>query len=248
VSRRVRIVVLVVAGALVLGGCRVRAVVSVRVDGDGSGTVTVRVELDRDALRRLTGTADDLDDAVRLDGLQAAGWTIEPWEIDSRGGAALVLRAPFAGEAELVARLESLAGDGAEIDVELRRSRGVLRSRDRLEVALDTRRLGAGLASDPGVADALRAAGLPVDATDAALEAELRRSLRITLRLRVPGDRGRAELSPGDEVRVVASSSDIDYGRVVTLVVALAFGVLGLRLVVLAAASARDRATIRSRG
>lgn len=247
-SRRVRIVVLLVAGALVLGGCRVRAVVSVRVDGDGSGTVTVRVELDRDAVRRLTGTADDLDDAVRLDGLRAAGWTVEPWEIDSRGGAALVLRAPFAGEDELVARLESLAGDGAEIDVELRRSRGVFRSRDRLEVALDTRRLGAGLASDPEVADALRTAGLPIDATDASLAAELRRSLRITLRLRVPGDRGRAELSPGDEVTVVASSSDIDYGRVVTLVVALVFGVLGLRLVVLAAASARRRATIRSRG
>lgn len=242
VSRCSRVLVVLVASGLALGGCRVRTAVSVRVDGDGSGTVTVRVELDPDAVRRLTGTADDLQTAVRLDGLRAAGWVVEPWDVDSRGGAALVLRAPFAGEAELTARLESLAGDGAEVDVELRRSRGVFRSRDRLAIALDTRRLGEGLVSDPEIGAALRAAGLPIDPTDAALEAELQRSLRITLRLRVPGDRGRAELSPGDQVTVVASSSDIDYGRVVTLVVALVILALGVRLVVLAAASARSRA------
>lgn len=233
-SRRARALLLLAVCGLVLGGCRVRTAVSVRVDGDGTGTVTVRVELDADAVRRLTGTAEDLDSAVRLDGLRESGWDIEPWEVDERGDAAITLRAPFAGQAELKARLESLAGPGVAVDVELRQSRGVFRSRDRLEVRLDTSDLGEDLAADPDVVEALQAAGLPVGPADAAFAAELRRSLRITLRLRVPGDRGRAELSPGDEVSVVASSSDIDYGRVVTLILGLAFAAFGVRLVSLA--------------
>lgn len=63
------VAVLAMAGA----GCRARADVVVDVEGDGSGSVTVTATLDDEAVEQL----GDLDSALRLDDLEATGWSTD---------------------------------------------------------------------------------------------------------------------------------------------------------------------------
>ncbi|MDQ3372166.1 MAG: hypothetical protein M3482_05470, partial [Actinomycetota bacterium] len=67
-----RAVVLGVLAVVALGACRVETEVGLTVEEDGSGMVEVGIGLDDDALGRVPGIADEL----RVEDLQATGWTV----------------------------------------------------------------------------------------------------------------------------------------------------------------------------
>lgn len=81
---------------LTLTGCQVQVVVGVDVNDDASGTVRVSIALDADA----SAEAGDIDEALRLDDLRAAGWsTVEPDEPVEADEAGEPVEADEAGEA-----------------------------------------------------------------------------------------------------------------------------------------------------
>ena len=66
------VVAVVAAVVATTAGCRVRTQLAVDVEEDGSGMVTVAVGLDADAVDRVPA----LDQELRLDDLEAAGWEV----------------------------------------------------------------------------------------------------------------------------------------------------------------------------
>lgn len=219
---------------VVFGGCRARATVTVRLDDEGSGQVAARLTLDRDAVAAIVGLGDTLDTAVRLDGFVEAGWDVEPWDLDSESGrAVLVLRKEFVGADELDAVLGELGGDLVKVDTTIDRDRAWLSSKDAVAIEVDARDLAVRVGDDAEMTALLSAAGFDVAASDEERSADLRRSLRLDLRLMIPGDESQVTLQPGESVVLEAESSSSHLGRLV----AVAFGgvsvVVGLGLVVL---------------
>src|SRR5262245_56575128 len=88
-----RVAGLVCVAALLCAGCKVDARVDVTLRADGSGTVTARIALDRDAVRELTRHSS-LAQAVPLDDVRAAGWTVSGWRT-SDGAATITLSREF---------------------------------------------------------------------------------------------------------------------------------------------------------
>jgi hypothetical protein len=71
-TRRLRLVALVLAVVLGTTACRVQTEIRVTVEENGSGTVTVGVGFDDDALRRVP----NLLQSLRTDDLKTVGWTV----------------------------------------------------------------------------------------------------------------------------------------------------------------------------
>src|SRR5688572_14287704 len=97
--------------------CQVRTTVTVDVDEDGSGTVEVAAGLDADALGRLpdvdgdgTSGAADLAALVRVDDLEAAGWTVAEPVTDADDTTWVRLTRPFGTPAEADQILAGLTG------------------------------------------------------------------------------------------------------------------------------------------
>src|SRR5262245_59114575 len=84
-------VLLVVLGA----GCKVDAVVTIKVDDDGSGSVSARLLLGAEAVQAVETPTVKLKDAVRLGDLEAAGWEVSPWHRRENGGASIVVSKDF---------------------------------------------------------------------------------------------------------------------------------------------------------
>jgi hypothetical protein len=103
-----RVIGLLLAAMVLCAGCKVDARVDVTLRADGSGTVTARVRLDADAVRRLT-TRASLDQAVPLDDVRTAGWTVSGWKT-SHGATTLTLSHDFVGQTDLARRLSDLVG------------------------------------------------------------------------------------------------------------------------------------------
>src|SRR3954451_3682783 len=124
-----RVAGLVLAAVVLCAGCKVDARVDVSLRADGSGTVTAHVRLDADAVRRLTARVS-LDEAVPLDDVRTAGWTVSGWTT-SDGAATLTLSHDFVGPADLARRLSDLIGPtGVLRDARLTRSRSWLSAKD----------------------------------------------------------------------------------------------------------------------
>jgi hypothetical protein len=245
VIRRSTLLLLVVC-AIALGACRARATVDVRLDADGSGEVQVRVRLDADAVRVVRGLGDDLDSAVRLDGLTDAGWTVGEWTPDDDGGVRLQLRKPFVDAADLESVLGEIAGDGATVTVDVEQSRGVWRDRDTLRIGVGTEQLGAVLAADPQLAASMRAAGLSPDALDRRFAQRLARSLRIEIVATIPGADQRVELRPGETAVLDVESSRTHPGALVGAGSGLVAVALGVGLVLVALRAGRGRGGVRA--
>jgi hypothetical protein len=71
--RPLRVLTALVVVVLVAAGCRVQVATTVQIDPDGSGTITQAVGFDDAALARV----GDLDQQLRVDDLEAAGWTVD---------------------------------------------------------------------------------------------------------------------------------------------------------------------------
>ena len=219
---------------IAFGGCRARATVTVRLDDDGTGQVTARLTLDRDAVAAVVGLGDTLVTAVRLDGFAEAGWDVEPWDVDpDSGSAVLVLRKGFVGADALDSVLGELGGDLVEVSATIERDRAWLSSKDAVSIDVDARELAVRVGDDAELAALLSGAGFDVAASDEALSAELRRAVRLDLRVAIPGDESQVTLEPGDTVVLAAESSSSHLGRLVAVMLGGASVVAGLGLVVL---------------
>jgi hypothetical protein len=235
----VRRVGALVALLVLLTACKADVRVDVTVADDGSGAIAVRVDLDADAVQKLTAFAP-IDQAVPLDDLRAAGWDVSSWQTASDGGASIELHHTFVGEDDLERRLGDLAPPGVIADARIDRSRGWFRTRDEVSLAVDLRKLAAGVASDPELAGNLRAAGLDVDALETQFTEQLGDALTVEVAVHAPdGTTRTAKVTPGSHEEVAVSAASFDRGRVLVLSVAAGLAVVAVCLLVVARRSAR---------
>lgn len=149
--RRLPAVVALVSSVL-LGACQVRTELNIDVDGSGGGTVEMAVGLDDDALARV----GDLGDLVRVDALQAAGWTLEGPERDDEGVTWTRLRHPFGRPEELGILVDEIVGsDGPFRDFSLVRRDSFVTSEYVLNGVVDF--AGARSTSAPELTEGLEA-------------------------------------------------------------------------------------------
>lgn len=244
-----RLAVLVVLAMVVLAGCKVRAEVGIEVADDGSGTVSVRLRLDPAAVRALERGGSSLDDAVRLDGLERAGWELSGWQRSSKG-ASIVARKDFDRLADLAAVLAEVDGTAGVIrKVTVRRDATRLRTDQSIAMVVDLRSVRAGIAADREVADALRTAGVDPDALDAELSGELRDALSLRLSIAMPGGTTKTwTVRAGQTRRASLSESQRHNGPIVWAALAVGSALVALALLLVASRSAaRSRARAGSR-
>lgn len=109
---------------LLLAGCQVRIHTTVTMKANGRGTVTQAVGFDDAALRRV----GDLDQQLRVDDLEQAGWTVDP-AVEEGDLTWVRAHHDFADPAEATALVGQLSGpDGPFRDVVVARSDGLLSS------------------------------------------------------------------------------------------------------------------------
>lgn len=109
---RLRRPLLAVVALLLLAGCQIRTEVAIDVAEDGSGTVTVSVGLDPDAAGRVPALADEL----RVDDLEATGWTVTGPAVEDDGFTWVRATKAFATPEEagtVLAELAEIAGTDA---------------------------------------------------------------------------------------------------------------------------------------
>ncbi|MCZ7535345.1 MAG: hypothetical protein M5T61_04975 [Acidimicrobiia bacterium] len=225
-----------------LTGCKVDTTVSIRSDDDGRGRVSVRVDLDAEAAFALQADGVALEQRVKLDDLDDAGWTVSPWRIEDSGAASVRLTKDFVGEDQLAGILDELAGEGGVLGgAHIDRSRGMVRSRDGLSVEADLTSLESGLAGDEEVARRLADAGVDVAALDAGLTEGLDSAFGLSVVLSMGDERRAWHLLPGDEKSLVVSTSRIEWDRITTLGIAAILTLLAALLFLAAWVSARRR-------
>ena len=236
--------------ALLLAGCHASATVAIRVRHDGRGTVTVGVTLDREARLALAGAALNPGAStpdVPLDDLRTAGWTVSPWRPSDGGGSSVQLSKGFTGGEGLASVLAELDGErGALRDAHVGRERSLLRDRDSVSLLADLGHVRVGVIDDDALAERLRAAGVDVEALDAGLQARVKGSFDLTVRVSLPdGNDTTVRVAPGEQRRVAVASTT-DPGRRFALIAAATAALLGLGLFVVA--SADPPAAPRRRG
>lgn len=127
-SSRIRRPLLAALALVLLAACQVRTEVAVDVEADGSGTITVSVGLDPDAASRVPGLAEEL----RVDDLEATGWTVTGPEVEVDGFTWIRATKPFATPEDagtVLAELGEIAGTDAPFrDFEVRRERSFART------------------------------------------------------------------------------------------------------------------------
>jgi hypothetical protein len=237
---------LVIAGVVLLAGCRVDARVDVTLNRDGSGVVGSTVALDGSAVQKAGGLTP-LTMHTQLGDLRAAGWTVSPWVAKPGGGATISFSHPFTGQADLAARLADLVGPrGVLQSPVISRSRGWFSSKDALSMVVDLRAPATGIGSDADLEARLRAAGLDPKALDLSLTGELRSALHVQAVFHLPGGTTRTySVANGTVATVGASHVATAWDRVIELAIAAVLILLAALFTLAASASAR-RARRRS--
>jgi hypothetical protein len=233
--------------ALLAAACQVQTVVTVDVDQDGSGTVEVAVGLDEEALAEVpdlddsgSGDVPDVARLVRVEDLEASGWTVAEPSTGDDGVTWIRATKRFGTPEQAEQVLAELTGEtGILRDMQVTRSSSFGSDRYRFSGTAD---LGGGLEAfgDEGLATALD--GEPLGEDVAAMEERLGRPLAemlsLELDVQLPGA-GATTWTPelgGDPVRM-STESTLYHWPVLLLAgvaVACALGlavVLGVRLV-----------------
>jgi len=221
-----RRVVLLLACALALAGCKVDTTLSIEVREDGSGTVSVRVALDADAVGEAEAGGATLEDRVRLDDLEAAGWTSTGWQRRDDGSARLRVSKEFGDAADLAGVITELR------DVSLSRDEGPVFDEYRLRGEADLSQLRTGVLDDPELVASLTAAQVDLTALDLRLLDQLQRSFRLRVVVSLPGTTATFTPAPGETVELSTSSRQFDPGRSLLIAGAIAFAVLALAVFV----------------
>jgi hypothetical protein len=206
----------VVALVVVLAGCKVDTVVTIKVDDDGSGTVSARVVLDAEAVGRAESADTKLEDAVRLGDLEAAGWESSGWHRRKNGGASIVVAKKFDRAEDAADVVQELNGkDGPLRDVEVERDVSTFRTQWSFSGAADLEDLKTGVQSDPELILRLAAERVDVGALDQQLLQQTKDAFRLRVVADLPDSAGRRfTIPPGTVVHMEDSSSQTATGRV----------------------------------
>jgi hypothetical protein len=187
--RRARRVVVwaLLAGLVLLSGCRLELDVNVAVEEDGSGTVEVVTALDEDAVERIGG---DLAAIVELDDLRAAGWTVDGPTEDPDGFTRLRVQRRFGNPDEAAAIFEEIAGEeGPFQDFAVRRETSLASTEWGFTGRVD---FSGGIEAfgDEGLAAELdgQPLGLTVEEIEDQLGESLSRLVQVRVGVRLPGD------------------------------------------------------------
>ena len=239
---RVRPLLAVLVVAL-LAACQVRTEVAVDVAEDGSGTVTVSVGLDPDAAARFPGLADEL----RVDDLEATGWTVTGPAVEEDGFSWVRASKPFATPEEAGEVLTEIAGPGGPFrDFALTRERSFARTEYGFSGVVDFSTEGLAAFSDDALTQALdgEPLGESVEAIEARIGAAIDDAFTFRVAVGLPGDvesnaptaasNGAVwepRLSEGRAITLEATS-EVARNRTLVLLGVAALGVLGLVVLV----------------
>jgi hypothetical protein len=214
---------LLVAFVVLLGACKVDAVVTIKVDDDGSGTVSARLQLDAEAVRAVETPTVKLKDAVRLGDLEAAGWEVSRWHRRENGGASVVVSKDFEraeDAADVVAELNGSVGPLRDIEVE--RDVSTFRTQWSFSGVADLEELTTGIGADPELVERLAAQRLDVAALDQELLAKVKDGFRLRVVADLPDSAAhRFTIAPGTVREMEESSSQRATGRMVLFATAL---------------------------
>jgi hypothetical protein len=246
-----RALVLLLAASLGLAACRVDATVTVRVRPDGSGTVTVRVHLDRAAVQAATAGGGSLTDRVRLGDLRAAGWRIR-WDVAKSqppASATLTLSKRFARARDAAAVVREVSGTGGPLrDVRVTRDASTFRTQWSVRGTVELQTVHPGVAGDRELAGRLSAQRVDVASVDAALLAQLRDALHLSVVASLPhGDPTRWDARVGEVTVLRASTSHTDAARLLWLGAGIALALVAIVLVVVGERASRRRRRARPR-
>jgi hypothetical protein len=211
------------AFAVVLAGCQVDAVVTIKVDDDGSGTVSARLLLDAEAVQALETPTVKLKDALRLGDLASAGWEVSRWHRRENGGASIVVSKDFEraeDAADVVAELNGSVGPLRDIEVE--RDVSTFRTQWSFSGVADLEDLTTGIGADPRLVERLAAERLDVAALDEQLLAKVKDGFRLRVVADLPDSAAhRFTIAPGTVREMRESSSQRATGRMFLFAVAL---------------------------
>jgi hypothetical protein len=150
-----------------VAGCRVQTEVTIDVAEDGSGVVEVAVGLDPDATSRVP----DLDQALRLDDVRAAGWEVAGPQVEDDGHTWVRASKPFADPDQLAVVMAEVTGPGGALrDFALTEERAFARTTYELTGTVD---LSGGLEAFTDEELAALLGGEPLGVSVEELEAEL---------------------------------------------------------------------------
>ncbi|MGH8975011.1 MAG: hypothetical protein ACRD0C_17640 [Acidimicrobiia bacterium] len=225
---------LLVLGPLLLGGCRVDALVTISVQGPG-GEVTARFEADEEAVSMVGGPGIVAQGAQVAD-LRQAGWEVAGPRRTAGGGAVVTASKRFSRPAELGAVVDELSGpEGPLQGFRLDRDRGLTRVRHRLSGGMylgeAPGELLTGFGNDPGLARRLEAAGVDAQRVAELLTQRAVEGFRLALVVDLPGrEPVRFEAGPGKRVEVRVAATQPDRARPALLVLAGGLAVAALAL------------------
>jgi len=215
----------VLACCLALAGCKVDTTVSIDVREDGSGTVAVLVVLDADAVVEAEAGGATLEDRVRLDDLEAAGWDVSAWKRRKDGSARLRISKEFADPSDLAGVITELNGEHGPLrDVSLTRDEGLVFGSYKLRGVADLSDLATGVITDPELVAALTAEQVDLTALDQRLLDQIRESFRLRIEVGLPGKTRAFTPKPGEKVEIATSSSRFDPSRRLLVIGAVLFG------------------------
>jgi hypothetical protein len=228
----------------------VQTEVAIEVEEDGSGTVTVSVGLDTVAAAEVP----QLDQQLRIDDLEAAGWTISGPAVEDDGDLWTRATKPFATPEEAGAVLAEIAGsDGPLQDFQVTRERSFARTTFGFDGTVD---LTGGLESfsDEALASALdgQPLGQSIEAIEARIGGPIDEAFTLRVLVDLPGEvESNAPTQTADgaaweprisdpEPTTLTAASEVTRSRSLLLVGVAAAGLVGL-LVVLVVGPLRRR-------
>jgi len=235
---RARVVLGVVALALVLAGCKVDATVSVVVRADGSGVVRVTVVADSEAVKAAESGGVALEQAVRLADLADSGWTIGSWLKADDGSATIVLSHRFESVDQVAGIVAGLNGETGPLpSLRATRDAGFFATEYAVKGSIDIPGAAAGIADDAELVAKLGALGVDVNIIDQQLLAQIQSSFTLQVVVKLPDrkavtfapDVGSQVGRPGGSVAAVDASSSVrNTERVLFLVATAGFAVLAM--------------------
>jgi hypothetical protein len=225
-----RLSVLVVALVAVVSGCKVDTAVTIDLHDDGSGVVTVRATLDSEAVSEAEQDGGKLEDRVRLDDLEAAGWTVSPWVRSDAGTAQIELSKPFSSPDKVAGIVAEISGaNGPLRDFQATRDSGVVSTNYDVGGAIDLAAIGTGIGADPGLVAALTNQQVDVNTIDQALLTELRNAVSVSVVVNFPdGSSTRVNGLAGQRVPIDVSTSILNTRRLALLGLAAVLVVLAI--------------------
>jgi len=236
--RSARVVLAIVALALILAGCTVDATVTVVVRADGSGVVRVRVVADAEAVKAAESGGAALEQAVRLADLADSGWTIGSWVKADDGSAMIVLSHRFESVDQVAGIVTGLNGKTGPLpSLRATRDAGFFSTEYGVKGSIDIPGATAGLADDAELGAKLGALGVDVNIIDQQLLAQIQSSFTLQVVVKLPG-RAAVTFAPkigsqagargGSVATVDASSSMRNTERILFLVATAGFAVLAI--------------------